>query len=53
MTTTYNIGDVISNKNHPLNSVGCGLKAKFMSRYTGEYKVVGKLSGNTYLVQDV
>ncbi len=48
ITTTYKVGDVVSIKNHPLSSAGYCLKAKFMSRYTGEYKVLGRLSGNAY-----
>ncbi len=51
--TKYNLGDVVSIKTHPLSSAGYWIKAKFIARFDGEFKVTGKLSGNAYLVQDL
>ncbi len=53
MDAKYNLGDVVSIKTHPLSSAGYGIKAKFIARFAGEFKVTGKLYGNAYLVQDL
>ncbi len=52
-TTSFDIGDVVAIKNHPLSSAPYRLKSKFMPRYMDEYVVVGRLSPNTYFVRDI
>ncbi|KAK7601247.1 hypothetical protein V9T40_008688 [Parthenolecanium corni] len=48
----FQIGDVVSLKNHALSQAGYGITKKFLPKYTGQFIVIGDLGPNCYKLQN-